>query len=305
VLQPLASSPYARRSLSPSPMDEIRREVSLTSFVVDVQNPSTESLPTSLWTTNPIADEPVAMESATVHSSPDSPVVDQRDGPVPGSPTSSNAATLDYYLPEGRFVQLINSDQIPRYDKDAVIPRVETSYDVKPLTTTFPYFPEPNGVEQDSIQQDCSPWIPATHPNGALYFYDEERRLFTDTDMHNTTMREEIEHFYDFLQRLLQIDDLSIPSENYDLVLDIMVTEDERISWSYYYACHEARCLFWLETYDASYLISELFGVKSPAHVSTLHLSHPEFLAISTNVVCGAPFGVPLLESLVTLSSRF
>ena len=97
------------------------------------------------------------------------------------------------------------------------------------------------------------------------------KRLFTDTDMHNTTMREEIEDFYDYLQRLIRIDDLSIPSKNYDLVLDIMVTDDERISWSYYYACHDARCLFWLETYDASHMISELFGVKSPAHVSALH----------------------------------
>ena len=111
-------------------------------------------------------------------------------------------------------------------------------------------------------------------------------------------MKEEIEHFYDYLQRLLQNEEQSIPSKNYDLVLDIMVTDDERISWSYYYACHDARCLFWLETYDASYMISELFGVKSPAHVSTLHLSHPEFLADSTHVVCRAPFGVPLLVSL-------
>ena len=162
-------------------------------------------------------------------------------------------------------------------------------------------FPEPNGSEQDPmIQRDCSPWVPATHPDGALYFYDEERvrvsvimgtnktntplkRLFTGTDMHNTTMREEIEDFYDYLQRLLRIDDRLIPSKNYDLVLDIMVTDDENISWSYYYACHDARCLFWLETYDASYMISELFGVKSKAHhVSALHLSRSEFPTVST-----------------------
>ena len=116
--------------------------------------------------------------------------------------------------------------------------------------------------------------------------------------MLNAIMKEEIEHFYDLLQRLVKNDDLLIPSKNYDLVLDIMVTDDEQISWSYYYACHEARCLFWLETYDASYMISELFGVKSPAHVSTLHLSHPEILAVSTNVLCRAPFGVPLLVGL-------
>jgi hypothetical protein len=115
--------------------------------------------------------------------------------------------------------------------------------------------------------------------------------------MHNATMKEEIEHFYDFLQRLVKNAELLIPSKDYDLVLDIMVTDDDEVAWSYYYACHEARCLFWLETYDASYM-SELFGVKSPAHVSTLHLSHPEILAVSTNVLCRAPFGVPILVGL-------
>jgi hypothetical protein len=40
----------------------------------------------------------------------------------------------------------------------------------------FSSFPEPSGFEQDSmIQRDCSPWVPATHPDGALYFYDKER----------------------------------------------------------------------------------------------------------------------------------
>ena len=34
----------------------------------------------------------------------------------------------------------------------------------------------PEYFEQDEmIQSDCSPWVPATHPDGALYFYDEER----------------------------------------------------------------------------------------------------------------------------------
>ena len=102
------------------------------------------------------------------------------------------------------------------------------------------------------------------------------KKLFTDTDMHDQIMRDEIEDFYNCLQRLIRNDQLTIPSKNYDLVLDIMVTQEEsekRILWSYYYACHEARCLFWLETYDASYMTSEQFGVKSPAHVSALHLS--------------------------------
>ena len=117
--------------------------------------------------------------------------------------------------------------------------------------------------------------------------------------MHIKVMRDEIEDFYDYLQHLIQNDQLSIPSEKYDLVLDISATEDEQISWSYYYACHEERCLFWLETYDASYTLSELFGVKSPAHVSALHLSRSsEFPAVSINVVCRASSGGPLLVGL-------
>ena len=124
------------------------------------------------------------------------------------------------------------------------------------------------------------------------------KRLFTDTDMHNKTMRDEIEDFYNYLQRLIHNDELYIPSKNYDLVLDIMVREGEKILWSYYYACHESRCLFWLETYDASFMISELFGVKSPAHVSALHLSRSEFPTVSTNVVCRASYGGPLLVDL-------
>ena len=126
------------------------------------------------------------------------------------------------------------------------------------------------------------------------------KRLFTDTDMHSKTMRDEIEDFYHYLQRIIQIDELSIPSEEYDLVLDINVTDDGRISWSYYYACHETRCLFWLDTYDASYTTSEVFGVKSPAHVSALHLSRSEFPPDSTNVARRTSFGGALLVGMLS-----
>jgi len=122
VVPPSLSPAYTHEPLSPPPMNEIRRRRSLTSFIVDVQNPSTESLPTTpLATSPPLTEEPLAMESATAHSPPDSPVVDQHDEPVPDSPTSSDAETVDYYLPEGRFVQLFNSDQIPRYDKKVLM----------------------------------------------------------------------------------------------------------------------------------------------------------------------------------------
>jgi hypothetical protein len=76
-----------------------------------------------------------------------------------------------------------------------------------------------------------------------------------------------MEVFYRALQKILRDDQLTIPSKNYDLVLDIM-PGDDKIKWSYYYACHETRCLFWLEPYDGSYMISQIPGLESPALVS-------------------------------------
>ena len=66
-----------------------------------------------------IMDEPFALGSSIVHSSLDSPVGDLQD--EPGTPTSTNPPTVDYFIPDGRFVQLINSDQIPRYEKGATM----------------------------------------------------------------------------------------------------------------------------------------------------------------------------------------
>ena len=102
------------------------------------------------------------------------------------------------------------------------------------------------------------------------------KRSFTDTDMLDPVLREEIEDFYHYLQNTVQHDGVDNPSANYDLALDIS-PEDGRIVWSYYYACHETRCLFWLDTYDATHMLSELFGVNSPTHVSTSQISSSVF----------------------------
>ena len=123
IVQPSgsASPPYTHEPLSPSPMSEVRRRQSST-IVVDIQYPSTESLAMSSSANPPqITDEPFTLDSSTVHSSPDTPAVDLHDEPSLGSPTSSNHPTSDYFLPEGRIVQLINADQIPRYTKNATM----------------------------------------------------------------------------------------------------------------------------------------------------------------------------------------
>ena len=94
------------------------------------------------------------------------------------------------------------------------------------------------------------------------------KMLFTDTDMYDPLSRNEMEDFYSFLREYQLIDRLTIPSEHYDMVLDITRNEDNSIYWSYYYACHDTRCLFWLDRYDPTYISFERDGVESPAHLS-------------------------------------
>jgi hypothetical protein len=122
---PSGSSAYTHQPLSPPTSNEVRRGQTSTKFVVKVQNPSTESLPSTPLTTNPITDESLTMESATAYSSPGSLVVNQHDEPIPGSTTPSNVAALDHNLPEFQVlpasVQPINSEDIPRYTKYALM----------------------------------------------------------------------------------------------------------------------------------------------------------------------------------------
>ena len=119
------------------------------------------------------------------------------------------------------------------------------------------------------------------------------KSLFTDTDMHDSALKEEMEEFYSYLQNIVHVDDLTIPSSNFDLVLDIM-PDGDMIKWSYYYACHDTRCLFWLEEYDAThYMTSEIDGVESPAHLSASQA--PAICSIFTNSMGRASSGGILL----------
>jgi len=82
--------------------------------------------------------------------------------------------------------------------------------------------------------------------------------------MHDPLSRKETEDFYSYLKEIWRVERLTIPSKNYDTVLDITLNEYDRIQWPYYYACHNTRYLFWLDGYEPTYITSELDGVESP-----------------------------------------
>ncbi|KAH9074152.1 hypothetical protein EDB83DRAFT_2515916 [Lactarius deliciosus] len=236
----LEVSPHSHASPNPTGVYGHHKGQSSTSIVVRIEKPSRsrtlQALPLSIH-------HPASLPS------------DLLDESSQLTPTATSSIS-DFDIPPDRFLQLIVSEQIPRYSKKVTVQE------------KLRYSTLDNDVSSGPPEVvDCAPWIPATHPDGALYFYDKDKRLFTDTDMHNFELKEEMEAFYQYLQWIIRHEELIIPSNNYDLVLDITPTEFGQIQWSYYYACHETRCLFWLDVCDANHMISEVFCVTSPAHV--------------------------------------
>ena len=106
-------SSHIHEPLSLPPMDENRRNLSSTSVVFNVQNPSTESPPRfSSTNSGQLTEVPGVIEIVTPYLSPVTAAADPHD-----EASIHSLATLDNLLPEGRDVQLINSDQVPRYTK--------------------------------------------------------------------------------------------------------------------------------------------------------------------------------------------
>jgi hypothetical protein len=106
----LALSSYTHDPLSP-PTD--RRRQSSDCVTVDIQTPSTESLTLKSSCPQSIS-APFAMDSPTVHTSAVSVAanIHKHSSPTP------HPMAPDFSLPEGRYVALINSDQVPRYSSN-------------------------------------------------------------------------------------------------------------------------------------------------------------------------------------------
>ncbi len=103
-------SPVAFPSPSFSMHGPLRRSMwsePSTSIDLSIQGPSTDSLQTTL------TEESMAMDPA--HSIPFYSAMDQTETACQHS-TIASSAISEFVLPEGRFLQMIHSDQIPRYD---------------------------------------------------------------------------------------------------------------------------------------------------------------------------------------------
>ena len=96
-----------------------RQKQRMTSNDRDVQNPSIEPPPTIKVNAQEITEGPMAVDTEGHSSRPVSPSDRAETASQKSHTTSSATSTLA--LPERRLLQLINSDQIPRYTKNATM----------------------------------------------------------------------------------------------------------------------------------------------------------------------------------------
>jgi hypothetical protein len=82
--------------------------------------------------------------------------------------------------------------------------------------------------------------------------------------MYDPTLSKEVQAFALDLKRNRRS---PLPTNNYDLVLDVINMENDENVWAYYYVDHDSRTLFWQDYYDCA-LLFEVRGVREASHVS-------------------------------------
>ena len=133
-----SSSSHTHESLSP-PANREKRRGSSTSVIFNIQNPSVESLSiTSSINPQKLTEEPMSMDTATQTSLNISPADRHEIASLRSESPTPSSATSDFFIHEGRFVQMIHSEQVPRYTKDITmqvdctigfVPRLHVSAD--------------------------------------------------------------------------------------------------------------------------------------------------------------------------------
>ncbi|CAA7264363.1 unnamed protein product [Cyclocybe aegerita] len=139
----------------------------------------------------------------------------------------------------------VTPDATRRYEPKAA-PDVVNKKPIPRLTRTF----------QSEMPSTGHGWSLFRHPEGACYFYHKGKNVFTDSDVNNTGIREEITAALDSIERYVRNQHILLP-EGAPLVIDLdlqLDSEEPESIFYYYYVDHEAKAIFFLHPFDTSSL---------------------------------------------------
>ncbi|KIK36670.1 hypothetical protein CY34DRAFT_16240 [Suillus luteus UH-Slu-Lm8-n1] len=172
------------------------------------------------------------------------------------SAVSVSSCTTPSSTTSTRKAQPIPPSDVNRYDRKRTVPRTKDHVFIKPGKKVFED-PPPS-----------SRWEPIAHPEGALYYYDETRRIYTDADLSRPSTLSAIDAFADQVYNDARADpDVEITTKT-----ELVVEDIDESTCGYYFVEQDTRCVFWLERFDAELLFENIRGVKNMGHISNMLL---------------------------------
>lgn len=108
-------------------------------------------------------------------------------------------------------------------------------------------------------------WEPLTHPEGALFFYQPDKRVFTDANVRDSITAVKINKAVVTAYEGMRRADIHLDS-SVELVLELIVERDKEYL-GYYFADHKRRIIFWFEDYNFFDLVNNVRGVERKSHI--------------------------------------
>ncbi|KAI0346483.1 hypothetical protein BDW22DRAFT_1425951 [Trametopsis cervina] len=181
-----------------------------------------------------------------------------KENPISESPEEMKGQSILEQHYEPTLYPLL-STEVRRYKRGITIPKRDKGQEIliQPLTLSF------------EREQMTSGWVRRIHPEGALYYYNENKRIYTEAYLDDPLVLEKIEKC---ISTLFEDHEITLEQQKTidrsDLVLEIYHDDDSMCG--YYFANHESRTLFWLDEQNMQYDLHEVHGVLAPSHMNEL-----------------------------------
>ncbi|RXW22046.1 hypothetical protein EST38_g3804 [Candolleomyces aberdarensis] len=177
---------------------------------------------------------------------------------LPAGAASIHAESLDHdlNLAQTRIFPIM-PEFFQRYDREVFSKKEKTKMIIESFTLDFRPHPDPPG------------WKPIVHPEGILYFYNEEKNAVTEANLYEDVYYQKITSDIATLDSFVRAKNLKMP-ENYTLAMDLNMQPSNEIYTDYYYADHDRKIVFFLDDVEAETNLpvwSQLDGVTSIAHL--------------------------------------
>ncbi|KAJ8518590.1 hypothetical protein ONZ45_g4343 [Pleurotus djamor] len=146
------------------------------------------------------------------------------------------------------------SIELSRYNRRHLIPQAAPNVVIAALETGY-------------TTEDVPGWTRYIHPDGAPYWYHEEKKVLTDSNMLDSDALSKTEEFIRIIFDYIRAENIQL-ERDVELVVELVkYDDDDHPRCGYYFISHRTRCLFWLESFDLSERLWHAQAQTSLPHV--------------------------------------